>query len=83
MKKEFYETEFGKDTKARLTRIFIIGIACVIYSIYLTIDAIIIDAAVYQYVMAGLTFIAGLVFIIGKFKLENKFIKDYSSKKKK
>ncbi len=79
MKKEFYESEFGKITRKRLMRILICGLLCLIYSIYLLIDAIILDAAIYQYILSGLTFIAAIVFIISRFTLEKKFIAEFSN----
>ena len=78
IKEEFYQTEFGKNTRYRLNRLCIIGLAGILFSIFLYI----FNASIWDIVTASLLLIASLVFIIASFKIRINKINDYLTKRK-
>jgi len=79
LKNEFYNTEFGKEIKTRLDRLFIIGIIGILFSIYLYFTSINIWNIVYSTILV----LASLLFIIMSFKVRINKINTYLVKKKK
>ena len=79
LKQEFYKTEFGKEIKVRLDRLFIIGIIGILFRIYLYITSINIWNIVYSTILL----IASILFIIMSFKVRINKINNFLVKKKK
>lgn len=78
LKKNFYNTEFGKSIKNRLDRLFIIGILGSIFSIYLFITY----TNTWDIVSGIILIIASIFFLIGSFKVRIKKLNEYLVKKK-
>jgi len=74
LKKEFYETEFGKHIKGRLNRLLLVGFLGILFSIYLFIDPL----NKWNIVLGIILTMASLIFIIGSYKVRidklNKFL---------
>ena len=79
LKEEFYNTDGGKDLKLRLTRLLIIGILGILFSIYLFIS----NTSIFDIITGIILVIASLVFIIASFRLRVTKLNDYLVKKKK
>lgn len=79
LKNDFYDTEFGKEVKTRLDRLFIIGIISLIFSIYLYITS----ENIWNIVYSTILLLAALLFIYNSFKLRIKKLNNYLVKKKK
>lgn len=80
---KYYNTEQGKENKARFTRLLIIGILCIIWGIVIIIDTIIQDGALWEYISAILVIGFGFVFLIGRAKIKARDVNNYLTKKKK
>ena len=79
LKEEFYKSDRGKDLKLRLTRLLIIGIMGIIFSIFLFIS----NTSIFDIITGVILIIASLVFIIASFRLRITKLNDYLVKKKK
>ncbi len=79
LKEEFYQTDIGKDLKLRLTRLLIIGILGILFSIYLFIS----NTSIFDIITGVILIIASLVFIIASFRLRITKLNDYLVKNKK
>ena len=79
LKKDFYQTDFGKDIKIRLTRLLITGILGIIFSIFLFIY----HTTKWDIITGIILDIASLFFIIGSFKIRIDKLNDYLIKKSK
>lgn len=81
LKEDFYKTEFGKNIKNRLNRLFITGILALIFSIYLFISY----QTKWDIVTAIILVIAAFTFIWGSFKVRidklNNFLVKQNKKK--
>lgn len=75
---EFYNTDFGKSIKERLTRLNIIGILAILFSIYLIISG----SSKWEIVYGIILTIAGIIFIIGSYKVKIDKINTYLINKK-
>ncbi len=82
LQNKFYQTEFGKTTKIRLIRVLISGILCSLYSIYLFIDNYLAVESIWIYSLSILVLIAGIIFIIGSYKLRIKHLNNFAIKKR-
>ena len=78
LKEDFYKTDFGKNIKLRLNRLFFIGIIGILFSIYLFIS----HTTKWDIITAVLLTIASIVFIISSFKVRIKKLNAYLVKKK-
>ena len=78
IKKEFYQTTFGKEINLRLNRVFIISILCFAYSIFLFIKY----ENIWELISAIALVLAGLIFLIGSFKVRIDKINHYLVTKK-
>ena len=79
LKEEFYKTDIGKDLKLRLTRLLIIGILGILFSIYLFVS----NTSIFDIITGIILVIASLVFIIASFRLRITKLNDYLIKNKK
>ena len=79
LKEEFYNTDVGKDLKLRLTRLLIIGILGILFSIYMFIS----NTSIFDIITGVILVIASLVFIIASFRLRVTKLNDYLVKNKK
>lgn len=79
LKEEFYQTDIGKDLKLRLTRLLIIGILGILFSIYMFIS----NTSIFDIITGIILLIASLVFIIASFRLRITKLNDYLVKNKK
>ena len=79
LKNNFYNTEFGKNIKNRLDRLFLIGIIGILFSLYLFIN----PANKWDIVTGVILDIASIIFITESFKVRIKKINDYLVKQKK
>ena len=73
LKQDFYQTEYGKNIKMRLDRLFVIGILGIIFSIIL----LIINKNIWDLVTSITLFLASIFFIIASFKVRIKKLNDY------
>ena len=80
---KYYETELGKVNKGRFTRLLWFGILSFIYSGVLILDTIINKHSPWNYSLAGVMFIFGLIFIIGRKKIIIRNVNEYLIKKSK
>ena len=81
---KYFATEAGKAMKSRLIRLIIIGIMSIAFSIYLIYSNITQDGNnIWQYIMAGILFIAAIIFIIGSIKIKDKVLNKYAIKNSK
>jgi len=78
LKKEFYETQFGKNIQNRLIRLLVIGIIGTLYSVYLFIN----PSNKWDIVSGVMLTLASFVFIIGSFRLRTKKLNNYLVSKK-
>lgn len=79
LKNNFYNTEFGKSIKNRLDRLFLIGIIGILFSVYLFIN----PSNKWDIVTGVILVIAGVIFLVGSFKVRIKKLNDYLVKQKK
>ncbi len=80
VKEEFYASELGKENKFRLIRIIFIGVLSLIYSAYCIYEYTNTDHIFY--LINAVTFIiAGIVLIIGYFKVKLKLYNKIAIKK--
>ncbi len=79
LKQDFYQTEYGKNIKMRLDRLFVIGILGIIFSIIL----LIINKNIWDLVTSITLFLASIFFIIASFKVRIKKLNDYLIKNRK
>lgn len=79
LKKEFYQTEFGKSIKLRLNRLLLIGITGILFSTYLFF----FHANKWDIVSGIILLLASIVFIIGSFKVRIDKLNNFLIKKKK
>ncbi len=73
LKKEFYQTDFGKSIKKRLDRLFITGLLGFVLGIYLMFDA----KETWGYIYAGILIFFSIIFIAGSFKVRISKINTY------
>ncbi len=78
-KEEFYQTEFGKNLKIRLDRLFITGIAGLLFSIVMFAT----NTSIWEIILGIMLLIASLIFIFGSIKIRRDKISIYLNKKKK
>ena len=78
LKEEFYNTDIGKDLKLRLTRLLIIGILGILFSIYMFIS----NTSIFDIIIGIILLIASIIFIIASFRLRITKLNDYLVKKK-
>lgn len=78
----YYNSPNGKVNKLRFNRLLLCGIMCFIYSIVVSIDCFIKKGSYWNYVLAGIVFIFGLVFIIGRYKIRAKSVNNFVIKNK-
>ncbi len=78
-KEEFYQTEFGKNLKIRLDRLFLIGIAGLLFSIVMFAT----NTNIWEIILGIMLLIASLIFIFGSMKIRRDKISIYLNKKKK
>ena len=79
IKDEFYKTEFGQNIRARLNRLCLTGIFCIIFAIILFI----FHTTKWDIVTGVILIIASILFIGGSIKVRINKINDYLVKKKK
>ena len=79
LKNDFYQTDFGKNIKLRLNRLFIIGIIGLIFSIYLFIN----PDNKWDIISGIILLIVSLIFIVGSFKIRIDKLNSYLVKNKK
>ncbi|MBQ8901986.1 MAG: hypothetical protein IJY87_02840 [Bacilli bacterium] len=79
LKKNFYNTEFGKSIKNRLDRLFLIGIIGILFSVYLFIN----PSNKWDIVTGVILVVASIIFLVGSFKVRIKKLNDYLVKQKK
>ena len=73
LKEKFYQTDFGSSMRARLNRLFIIGIMAFMFSIFIFVT----NNNIWEIVMGVMLLIASFIFIIGSFKIRVKKLNDY------
>ena len=82
--KFYYNTDKGKDMKKRLTRLFIIGIIGICFSIFLVVSGYFANELNWAtWGMAGILLAFSIVFIVGAFKIRIKCLNQYAVKKMK
>lgn len=79
---EFYKTDFGKINKPRMTRLLIISLLLLIYSIYLFLDTLLNDGNIWGYVSMILILVFSIVFFIGRQKIFYRDLNNYLKKRK-
>ena len=79
LKKTFYATEFGNNIKARLDRLFIIGILAFIVSIILFFT----KANIWDLIMAISLLLSSFIFIFASFRIRITKLNNYLIKLKK
>ncbi len=79
---KYYQTDMGKINKNRFLRLLIYGILCITYSLVLIIEQLIKNSSLWNYIMALVMLIFGLVFLIGRHKLIIRSINYYLVKNK-
>ena len=79
---KYYQTDMGKINKKRFLRLLIYGILCITYSLVLIIEQLMKNSSLWNYIMALVMFIFGLVFLIGRHKLIIRSINYYLVKNK-
>lgn len=82
LKKEFFETENGKNLKVRFNRILIYSIILLICGLAFLVEAIIKHESITNYIYSALLIITGFVFIIARLKVINKQVVQYGLTKK-
>ena len=84
LKKEYRNTETGKNMYNRLTRLLITGAMGIVFSFYLVYSNITSDGNnIWQYIMAGILFIGSLIFLIGSLIIKGKVLNKYAIKNSK
>lgn len=82
----FYQTNRGKELKARFNRILIYSILLILFGLALLISAILKDSSIYDYIYSILILVFGIFFLIGRHliivKQTNEYIINKSKKKK-
>ena len=80
---EYKKTEFGKNYLFRLKRLLIIGIAGIIFAILECLVAYFNKDDIWDYISAGILFVASVIFIAGSIRLKGKQLNKFALKKKK
>ncbi len=78
LKDRFYQTDYGKTIKIRLTRVLIIGILCLVFGSFL----IVTNEQIWDIISGVSLLIASVIFIIGSFKVRINKLNDYLIKEK-
>lgn len=82
--KKYYNTDQGKAMNNRLTRLLITGIIGILFSAYLVYSNYTEDGNnIWQYIIAGILFIASIIFLIGRYKIKVKVLNKYAIKNSK
>ncbi len=81
LRKEFFQTDEGKNARVRSIRVLSIAILCILYAAYLVIDTYIHKESAMFYVYAGFTFIAGVIFLIAILRINQKNYNRFALKK--
>lgn len=68
-REKYYNTPIGKTNKNRFNRLLLCGILAIIYSFILIIDTIIEEKSFWNYILAAVMLIFGLIFLIGRYKI--------------
>lgn len=79
LKNNFYNTEFGKNIKNRLDRLFLTGVIGAFFSLYLFIN----PSNKWDIITGIILVIASIVFVIGSYKVRIRKLNDYLVKQKK
>lgn len=81
---KYYNSPEGLSMKNRLIRLNITGIMGILFSIYLIYTNITQDGNnIWQYIMAGILFVASIIFIIGSLKIRIKVLNKFAIKNSK
>jgi len=73
----YYQTKKGQINKDRFFRLKLIGGICLIWSVYLVVDAFIRGYNIWNYIMATLLFIFGIIFFVGRYKVLCRDVNNY------
>lgn len=76
-KKEFWQTERGKDLKIRTNRLLIYSVLLLGFGIWILVDAIIKNDSIAKYIYSAIIIIFALVFIIGRYIVTLKQVNNY------
>ena len=79
----FFNTDFGRSLKIRLTRLVIYSILLVVCAIYFIIDNILNDNSIGNYILAAFFIIFAIIFMVGRHYVIVKNANDYMIKNKK
>ena len=79
LKEEFSNTEFGQNINKRLTRLIILGIMGLIFSIYLFMS----HSNIWEIITASILLIFSLIFLIAPHYIKINKLNDYLIKHKK
>lgn len=82
-KKDFYNTDRGKNLKIRFNRILVYGIILLLFGIILLIEELIKGNSISQIIYGIILILFGVAFIIGRFIVIRKQVNDFITKKKK
>jgi len=82
LQKAYQTTKEGKAMLKRLTRIQIIGITGISFSLGLSVYAYFTDALTWDYINSGILFLISLFFIIKSYQLKIKVLNKEALKKK-
>ena len=80
-RESYYQTEKGKEMKARLCRLYVIGGIGLLFSIYLVVSGYLDHSINWAtWTMAILLALFSLIFIIGSYKIRQKVLNQYAIK---
>lgn len=82
-KKEFWQTDHGKDLKIRTNRLLVYSILLLGFGIWLLIDATIKGDSIAKYIYGSVIIIFAFVFLIGRYIVTVKQVNNYIVKKPK
>lgn len=82
LRQKYYATSNGKIAKNRFLRLLIFGWACIIYGVIVMLLTLINEDSFWNYIMAFLVLLFGLIFLIGRKKILIRDLNNYLRKNK-
>ena len=78
---KYYATDKGKEMKARLTRLLVIGTIGILFSIFLIVSGYLSNKIEwYTWVMAIVLFIFSVIYLVGSIKIRGKVLNQFAVK---
>ena len=80
---DYKKTELGKNNLFRFKRLLIIGIIGIVFAIVECLVAYFNKDDIWDYISAGILFIASIIFVVGSIRIKGKQLNNFAIKKKK